>query len=150
MIGPGVGPDKNSKTTSTDQIKNTLHHLGKWPQKLPQAGWYFFSMEKDFFGQTLPRNSDNRLRAGSRDQIGWVFGKIPMAFNPLPPALHFWRIMIQFFYNGYGCIYSDNRIRQRFVHHNEGVQLKCTNEAGLGNLTSFLHQVYRFHKMSNY
>ena len=28
-----------------------------------------------------------------------------MAFDPPPP--HFWKIMLQFFYNGYGCIYEE-------------------------------------------
>ena len=45
---------------------------------------------------------------------------------------------------------SDNRIRQRFVHHAEGVQLKFTNVAGFRNLTSFLQRVNTFHTMSNY
>ena len=45
---------------------------------------------------------------------------------------------------------SDNRIRQRFVHHAEGVQLKLTNVAGFRNLTSFLQRVNKFHTMSNY
>ena len=41
-------------------------------------------------------------REGSRYQIGWNFGKIPNGLCPPPP--HFWKIMLQIFYNGYGCI----------------------------------------------
>ena len=43
------------------------------------------------------------LREGSRYQIGWIFGKIP---NGLWPPPHFWKIMLQIFYNGYGRIYA--------------------------------------------
>ena len=41
-------------------------------------------------------------------------------------------------------------LRQRFVRHAEGVQLKFTNVAGFRNLTSFLQRVNKFHTMSNY
>ena len=44
------------------------------------------------------------LREGSRYQIGWIFGKILNGLWPPPP--HFWKSMLQFFYNGYGCIYA--------------------------------------------
>ena len=33
----------------------------------------------------------------------WIFGRIP---NGLWPPPHFWKIMLQFFYNCYGCIYA--------------------------------------------
>ena len=43
------------------------------------------------------------LREGSRYQIRWIFGKIP---NGLWPPPNFWKIILQYFYNGYGRIYA--------------------------------------------
>ena len=43
------------------------------------------------------------LRTGWCFQIGWFFGKNP---NGLPPSPHFRKIILQFFYNGNGCIYE--------------------------------------------
>ena len=45
---------------------------------------------------------------------------------------------------------SGNRIRQRFIQITKGVQLKFTNVAGFGNLTSFPHKVDKFHTISKY
>ena len=41
------------------------------------------------------------LREGWGYWIGWIFGKIPNGLPPLPPP-HFWKIILQIFYNGYG------------------------------------------------
>ena len=37
-------------------------------------------------------------------QIGWIFGAIPKSLWTLSP--HFWKIILQIFYNGYGRIYA--------------------------------------------
>ena len=42
-------------------------------------------------------------REGSRYQIRWIFGKIPNGLRHPPP--HFWKIILQFFYDRYGCIW---------------------------------------------
>ena len=51
-----------------------------------------------------------KLRDGSQYQNGWFFGKCPNGLCPSP--LHFWKIVFQFFHNGYKAFKSCRNHRQ--------------------------------------
>ena len=65
---------------------------------------HFRNILHDGLWELTPLTLLTLLREGSSYQIGWIFGKIPNGLSP--PNPHFWKIMLQFFYNGYGCIYA--------------------------------------------
>ena len=44
------------------------------------------------------------IREGSRYQIRWIFGKNSKWPLTPPPPPHLWKIILQIFFNGYGCI----------------------------------------------
>ena len=50
----------------------------------------------------------NLLGTGHATKSGDFFKKFQRAFDP-PPI--FWKTILQFFYNGYGCIYASKRAR---------------------------------------
>ena len=94
---------------------------------------FFITMRFDFFVIIRPE-SDHclllSLREGSGDQIGWIFGKIP---NGLWPPFIF-KIILQIFYNGYGCIYA-RRYEGQIVWN------ACTWFPEIGTILIFLNTI---------
>ena len=78
------------------QTENIIwkYHFSRWKGKL----LFVICKLKMFL-------ADQEVREGSNYQIGWTFGKIPNGRWP-PPLPHFWKIMLQIFYDGYGRIYA--------------------------------------------
>ena len=61
---------------------------------------------------------------GKGPAIRWIFGKILNGLRPSPP--HFWRIILQIFYDGYGCMYEGMRYEgQRVWNAAHALHMMC-------------------------